>query len=163
MAENTDKKKGLFREKSIERMESPEKLNDYLRVTSPGVWLLLGTVIALLIGVCIWGVFGTIRATSSAAVVGGEGQNVCYVPASALQGVLQYKLVTVDGQDLELAPSVLEPQVVSSDMDVYVILAGGLSIGDVVYPIPLVGTLESGVYTGQLLTEILSPVSLFFN
>ena len=111
MAENTDKKKGLFREKSIERMESPEKLNDYLRVTSPGVWLLLGTVIALLIGVCIWGVFGTIRATSSAAVVGGEGQNVCYVPASALQGVLQYKLVTVNGQDLELAPSVLEPQV----------------------------------------------------
>ena len=154
MAENTDKKKGIFREKSIERMESPEKLNDYLRVTSPGVWLLLGTVIALLIGVCIWGVFGTIRATSSAAVVGGEGQNVCYVPASALQGVLQY---------LELAPSVLEPQVVSSDMDVYVILAGGLSVGDVVYPIPLVGTLESGVYTGQLLTDFLSPVSLLFN
>jgi hypothetical protein len=69
----------------------------------------------------------------------------------------------VDGQDLELAPSVLEPQVVSSDMDVYVILAGGLSVGDVVYPIPLVGTLEIGVYTGQLLTETMSPMSLFFN
>ena len=144
-------------------MESPEKLNDYLRVTSPGVWLLLGTVIALLAGVCIWGVFGTIRATSSAAVVGGEGETVCYVPASALQGVLRYKQVTVDGQDLELAPSVLEPQVVSTDMDVYVILAGGLSVGDVVYPIPLAQPLESGVYTGQLLTETMSPMSLFFN
>ena len=102
-------------------------------------------------------------ATSSAAVVGGEGETVCYVPASALQGVLRYKQVTVDGQDLELAPSVLEPQVVSTDMDVYVILAGGLSVGDVVYPIPLAQPLESGVYTGQLLTETMSPMSLFFN
>ncbi len=32
----------LFREKSIESIESPEALNDYLRVTSPSIWLILG-------------------------------------------------------------------------------------------------------------------------
>jgi hypothetical protein len=163
MAENTDQQKSLFRDKNIERMESPEKLNDYLRVTSPGVWLVLGAVISLLVGVCIWGMFGTIRSTTPAAVVGGDGQNVCYVPASALEGVLANKTVTVNGKDLELAPSVLEPQVVSTDMDVYVLLAGRLSVGDIVYPIPLAGSMESGVYTGQLLTETMSPMSLFFN
>lgn len=35
-----DKSK-LFREKSVEAVSSPESLNDYLRVTSPGVWILL--------------------------------------------------------------------------------------------------------------------------
>ena len=54
MAEGTEKKASLFREKNLERIETPEKLNDYLRVTSPGVWLLLGTVIAVLIGICIF-------------------------------------------------------------------------------------------------------------
>ena len=43
-------KSSLFREKNLERLESPEKLNDYLRVTSPGVWMVLGAVIVLLIG-----------------------------------------------------------------------------------------------------------------
>ena len=50
MADNKDNKpnsQSIFREKSIERLESPEKLNDYLRVTSPGVWLVLATVIVL--------------------------------------------------------------------------------------------------------------------
>ena len=31
----------LFREKSIERISSPEQLNDYLHVTNPGIWILL--------------------------------------------------------------------------------------------------------------------------
>ena len=40
----------LFREKSLEAVESPESLNDYLRVTSPGIWLVMASVIVLLIG-----------------------------------------------------------------------------------------------------------------
>ena len=60
MAETTEKKESLFREKNLERLESPEKLNDYLRVTSPGVWLVMATIIVLLTGVCIWGVLGRI-------------------------------------------------------------------------------------------------------
>ena len=51
MAEKTEKKDRLFREKNLERLENPEKLNDYLRVTSPGVWLVLAAVMAGLFGV----------------------------------------------------------------------------------------------------------------
>ena len=49
-AGNSGNKSSLFREKNLERLESPEKLNDYLRVTSPGVWMVLGAVIVLLVG-----------------------------------------------------------------------------------------------------------------
>ena len=44
----------LFRKKSVERISSPEQLNDYLRVTSPAVWMILVAVAVLLAGLLIW-------------------------------------------------------------------------------------------------------------
>ena len=49
--------KQLFREKSIERISSPEQLNDYLKVTKPAVWAVLIAVIVLLAGTILWGAF----------------------------------------------------------------------------------------------------------
>lgn len=157
-------KSSLFREKNLERLESPEKLNDYLRVTSPGVWLVLATVIVLLIGVCIWGVFGTIQATTQAAVVTQDGESTCLVPAAALQGVLENRTVEIDGVKMGLEPAVLEPDVISESTNVYIMLAGGHKVGDIVYPITLTEPLKAdGIVTGTLITETLSPMSLFFN
>ena len=164
MAETNDKKTSLFREKNLERLESPEQLNDYLRVTSPGVWLVLATVIVLLVGVCIWGFLGRIEATTQAAVVTDGGESICLVPASAVEGVLKNRTVKVNGEALELVPDVLEPEVVSETMNVYVMLTGKLSVGDIVYPIALAEPLATdGIVEGHLVTETLSPVSLFFN
>ena len=101
-AGNSGNKSSLFREKNLERLESPEKLNDYLRVTSPGVWMVLGAVIVLLVGVCIWGVFGRIQATRQAVVITESGESTCLVPESAMQGVLQYRTIEIDGEDKEL-------------------------------------------------------------
>ena len=156
-------KTNIFREKSLERIESPEKLNDYLRVTSAGVWIVLTTVILLLIGVCIWGVLGRIDSTSPAAVVSQNGETVCLVPASALEGVVEYRTVNVDGKHYELTPSVLEPEAISETTDVYILLAGQLSAGDVVYPVSMSEQLPEGIYQGRVVTETLSPMSLFFN
>ena len=61
MAEQV-KGSGIFREKSIERVSSPEELNDYIRVTSPSVWLVLAALIILLAGMLAWSVLGTVGA-----------------------------------------------------------------------------------------------------
>ena len=45
---------GLFRKESLERISSPEQLHDYLRVTTPRLWMLLGAIVALLIGVIVY-------------------------------------------------------------------------------------------------------------
>jgi len=47
--------KEIFRKDAVEKMSSPEKLNDYIKVSSVGVWLILGAVTALLAGVVAWG------------------------------------------------------------------------------------------------------------
>ena len=43
----------IFRKKNLDKIKSPENLNDYLRVSNPGVWMLLAAVIVLLIGAVI--------------------------------------------------------------------------------------------------------------
>ena len=45
----------LYRKESLDRIQSPEQLNDYLRVTNPSVWILLIAVILLLVGLLVWG------------------------------------------------------------------------------------------------------------
>ena len=41
---------GLFRKKSLERISSPEELHDYMRVTSPRLWMILAAIVVLLVG-----------------------------------------------------------------------------------------------------------------
>lgn len=53
----------IFREKSLNKVKSPENLDDYIRVANPGVWLLLICMILLLAGACVWGIFGHIDST----------------------------------------------------------------------------------------------------
>ena len=52
----------IFRQKSIDRVSSPEQLNDYIRVTTPSVWLVLAAIILLLVGMLAWSVLGTVEA-----------------------------------------------------------------------------------------------------
>ena len=59
MAEN--QKKSVFREKSMERVSSPEQLNDYIRVTTPSVWLVLLALVILLAGILAWSIFGRVE------------------------------------------------------------------------------------------------------
>ena len=56
-------KKGssIFREKSMERVSSPEALNDYIRVTTPSVWIVLIALAVLLAGMLVWSIFGTVE------------------------------------------------------------------------------------------------------
>jgi len=51
-----DDKKNIFRKESLERMSSPEKLNDYIKVSNPSVWVILGAIAIMLIAVVVWGV-----------------------------------------------------------------------------------------------------------
>ena len=59
----------LFRKETMDRISSPEVLTDYLKVTNPGIWVVLVAVIVLLGGIFAWACVGTLETTSNAAVV----------------------------------------------------------------------------------------------
>lgn len=57
----------IFREKSIKRVSSPEELSCYVKVVTPGVWILLAAVILLLAGALCWCFLGRVETTVKAA------------------------------------------------------------------------------------------------
>ena len=50
--------RSIFREKSLERVSSPEQLDDYIRVITPSIWLVLVAVVILILGVLAWNTLG---------------------------------------------------------------------------------------------------------
>ncbi len=65
----TKEKTGLFRQKNLDRISTPEQLRDYIHVTTPGIWIVLLAIIILLAGVLIWGAFGSIQVHNAAGEV----------------------------------------------------------------------------------------------
>ena len=92
--------KQLFREDNLKRVASPDKLNDYIRVSNPAMWLLLAAIIALLLGACVWGIFGKLETKVEVAVQADEnGAITCYVPAAVIESVSE-------GMDVEIGEDV---------------------------------------------------------
>jgi hypothetical protein len=58
----------LFRKKSMEHLSGPEKLNDYIRVATIPVWLVLIAIVLLLVGMICWGIFGEVTTTAANGV-----------------------------------------------------------------------------------------------
>ena len=51
----------IFREKSLERVNAPEELNDYIHVTTPALWFVMVALIITLIGFLAWGILSTVE------------------------------------------------------------------------------------------------------
>ena len=49
----------------MDQVSSPEQLNDYIRVTTPSVWLVLAVIILLLAGMVTWSIMGTVEAKAA--------------------------------------------------------------------------------------------------
>ena len=86
---------GLFRKKSVDRISSPEALHDYMRVTSPRLWMILAAVVLLLAGFIVYASTATmenampirVQIQKYQAETGGETekpetQDITYVSAT---------------------------------------------------------------------------------
>ena len=134
MAEN--EKQNIFRQKTLDRINSPEQLTDYLRVTSPGIWVVLAAVILLLAGIFAWSAVGTLETTADATVV-VEDHAAVVVPSGA--EVLEAGMpLRIAGQEYVIA---------SADADEY-----GRSVGAAEVDLP------DGSYDGTVVVEQTHPI-----
>ena len=69
-----ENRSNIFRQRSIDRISSPEQLTDYLRVTTPGIWALLAAVIFLLGGLFAWSMAGRLDTLADGVAVVEDGQ-----------------------------------------------------------------------------------------
>ena len=153
---------GLFRKKSLERISSPEELHDYMRVTSPRLWMLLCAITALLVGFIVYASTATM-------------ENIMPIKVK----VSQYELETDADGEIEYMtaieahlPHTMKDQVDSNMM---------VRIGRIEAKIAYVGVgenetiflnidpgmdyvpLEEGEYDAELVLESTMPISFLWN
>lgn len=66
--------KTVFRQSSIDRVQSPEQLNDYIKVSNPSAWVVIIASIILLGSILIWSIFGTVEMEKSLTTIGKDGK-----------------------------------------------------------------------------------------
>lgn len=91
----------IFRKKSLDKIKSPENLDDYIKVSNPGVWLVLIAIIAILIGTVIWSIFGYIDSYIKVDALADNGNVTCYVSEEDLECIengLEVKIGDVTGK-----------------------------------------------------------------
>lgn len=154
---------GLFRKKSLDKVSSPEQMNDYLRVTGPGVWLVLAAVAALLAGVLVWSVLGRMETTVSAAAVAGPDGVVLYIGEDDLDAVREGQTVRVGGEEYALGEVAGRPVEADGALDAYAMHVGGLEAGQWVYPAQVDAQLDQGVYEARIVVDSVRPISFLLN
>ena len=153
----------IFRKKSIERVSSPEQLNDYIRVANPGVWMVLAAIVILLAGVVVWGVIGHLDTTLSTAVVCENGEAVVYIKEADVEKVEPGMTVRVGDQEYEVSAISEMPIRVDDTISEYAIHASGLTAGEWVYVVKVSGGVTEGVHKADIVIESISPISFILN
>ena len=145
---------GLFRQKSIERISSPESLHDYLRVTSPRLWIILAAIIILLAGFLVYASMATMENTM-ALKVKVESQNTadarvsCSLPkdqAEEIRTGMKLRLGKEEGTVSRILNAADEDRT-----DIYFQMEHD----------PL--SLSDGEYDAELVLESTTPISYLWN
>lgn len=153
-------KQQLFRKSVMDRVNSPEQLNEYMRVAHPSVWLILGAMIALLAGVVLWGVFGTIESTMDVVIVSDENGSVCYVPEADAARLEAGMSVTAENGTFTIEAVSDGVVKIGSGMDDVYYYMSGFQGGDFAYQVRLTGTAgKEGIYRGSIVLESTYPMS----
>ena len=139
-----DEQSGLYRKESIERIQSPEQLNDYLHITNPTVWVILAAVIILLAGMLIWSRYAYIgsRATGMARVESG--------------------VMVVQFDDDSLASNVTAGMTVTAGVNTSEITAVGWDEDGRIFALADT-TLTDGVYEASVTYRVTQIIRLLFN
>lgn len=157
--------KQIFRKKSIERVSSPEQLNDYIRVSNPSVWMTLAAIIVLLVGVCVWGVLGRLETKINAAALAEDGLIVCYVKEADAGKIENGMLVRIGGKEFTVEDISETPVAVvqGEKFSEYLLHVGNLQAGEWVYEVILDGNLTDGIYSAEIVVDSVSPLSFVLN
>ena len=134
------RKNSIFRNQAMEKVSSPEHLSDYLRVTNPGVWVVLAVIILLLAGLLAWACVGTLETTAEAkGIVADHRAEICLTDGSSVEAGMPLR---VAGQEVKIA---------SVETDKY---GRTLCYAELFLP--------DGTYDGMVVTEQTRPINFLF-
>ena len=105
-------KRDIFRKEAVDRVASPEQLNDYIHVTSPAIWMALAGIICILVGFIVWGIFGNVYSTVDGAGIVKDRNLTVYVKTSDRESVKTGLDITVSGEKTVVRESSAQPETI---------------------------------------------------
>ena len=132
----------LFRQKTIDKLSTPDELTDYLKVTRPGTWMLLAGIVLLMTGIIIWGFLGHVESWLEVKGKVYDGRMYAAVSEEESSRVKNGMKAVVQGKEYTID-------------DAYFLEYGGL-VAEFDMDVP------NGEYEVKILTESLTPVSFLF-
>ena len=151
-------KREIFRKEAVDRVASPEQLNDYIHVTSPAIWMALAGIICILVGFIVWGIFGNVYSTVDGAGIVRNGNLTVYIKTSDREAVKAGQDITVNGQKTVVREISSEPERVPDDVSGYVLDTAGLGPGEWAYKVEADTDLADGVYSATITVEKVHPI-----
>ena len=140
--------KQVFRKKSVERISSPEQLRDYMRVTTPGTWMVLTAVILLLAGLIVSSALVNVESTiPGQAVVDEDGMLM------QIELPLSQKSLVSPGMVVRVSDREAKVDMVFQAEDALQVLAELPEDGEKLAP---------GTYDARIITETVTPISFLF-
>ncbi len=155
--------KQLFKRNSMDKISSPEQLHDYVKVTNPGLWMVISAIVILLVGTVVWGFIGKIDTTMTTAIVADSGNAVIYIGESDVEKIEIGMTVRSEGKEYSITGISQAPIKVDESFTDYAIYASGLAIGEWVYAVSIDGEHSDGIHKADVVVESISPISFILN
>lgn len=154
----------IFRKESLKKVSSPEELNDYIKVTSPGVWLAIAAAAALLIAALVWALFGSLESSVTVRGIAQGGTVQCYVSdVSAIHTGCRATVNGIEGTVKTVSERPVSRETVeASGVDAYDIYCLNLSDWNYIVEISA-AQVPDGFVTASVVTESVSPIFFLFS
>lgn len=176
MSEIKSESSSIFRKESIERVSSPDQLDDYIRVQKPSVWIILALVIALLVAAFVWAGTAKLETTVTAfGIMDSVNPNntvYCYLTADKAGNVQkgQDAILSYDTEYQGTVTAVSGPysyKEIARDFlggNTYAIYMADIHEGNDYYQVVIHGkNLPNGAFDVTIVGESISPISFLFN
>jgi len=152
----------IFRQKNIDKISSPEQLNDYVKVTNPSVWIILIGALLLIVGLGTWGVFGSLETGISTVAVKDGNSIICYVDEGNIDSISSGMQIKSSEGMLSIDSIPTKP-VKASELDEYALHKAGLNNEEWIYPVKCTGSLTKEITEVTITVEQFSPISFLIN
>ena len=154
----------IFRQKNIEKISSPEQLNNYIRVSNPSVWMILAAVIILLAGVFVWGLFGRLDTAFQTGGVCKDGYLTVYISEEDFAKINEKVIISLDESEFALSEIPGSPVQLDDNTDPYLLHLIGASAGDWVYVLNVDASgIKNGTFSVSVITERVRPLDFVLN
>ena len=150
----------VFRQKSIDQAVSPDRLDDYIQVSNPSVWMILIAIVLLIAGAGVWSVFGHLSDVQRAVLVVEDDSVTCYIDQSVADDLSAGDAVDVAGTQGTVASVTDDVEPLSAlPAEAQKLASGGTGW---FYPATVAIDLPDGVYEADVTTRSYSPIALLF-